>query len=190
MQLVLATGNLNKVKEIQTLLPSHIELLSLKDIDFTDEIPEDFDNIEDNSLQKARTVWEYHQINCLAEDTGLFVPALGGAPGVYSARYAGPQKNDRDNIQKLLKDLEDIRERAAYFKTVFTLMYNGIAYQFEGILHGQITLRPMGKKGFGYDPIFSHSDRKTLAQISLEEKAAISHRGIALQKVIEFLEKV
>lgn len=187
MQLILATGNPNKVKEISNLLPSHISLLSLNDIDYFDDIPEDFDNLEDNSLQKARTIWEYKRMNCLAEDSGLFIEALDGAPGVYSARYAGPQKNDQDNIEKVLRELQGIEHRNAYFKTVFTLILNGDIHQFEGVFHGVITHQPKGNQGFGYDPIFSHRKGKTLAEIPLSEKAKISHRSIALQKVIRFL---
>lgn len=190
MQLVLATGNPNKVREIANLLPSQFELLSLKDIDYLQEIPEDFDNLEDNSLQKARTIWEYKGINCLAEDSGLFIEALNGAPGVYSARYAGPQKDDQDNIKKVLKELKGIQNRNAYFKTVFTLILDGDIHQFEGTFPGVITLQPQGSQGFGYDPIFSHQEGKTLAEISLAEKAKISHRSVALQKVIQFLDTI
>lgn len=188
MQLVLATGNQNKVKEIASLLPSHIELLSLKDIGYHTDIPEDHDNLEDNSLQKARTIWEEAKINCLAEDTGLFIDALNGEPGVYSARYAGLQKNDQDNIKKVLSNLTNEEKRKAHFKTVFTLIIDGAAYQFTGILEGNITHAPQGDGGFGYDPIFSHVDGKTLAEIPLEEKKKMSHRAKALQQVIQFLE--
>ncbi|MCO5230378.1 MAG: RdgB/HAM1 family non-canonical purine NTP pyrophosphatase [Chitinophagales bacterium] len=188
MQLILATGNANKVKEIAHLLPKEIELLSLKDIGYEGDIPEDHDNIEDNSLQKAMTIWQLKEINSLAEDTGLFIESLNNEPGVYSARYAGEQKSDADNIEKVLRLLGQNTSRKAYFKTVFTLLYNGVAHQFTGILEGNITLTPRGNQGFGYDPIFEIASGNTLAEISLDEKKKISHRGIALKKVIAFLE--
>lgn len=168
-------------------LPESISVMSLKDLGFTDELPEDFDTLEDNSLQKARFVWDKFGKNCLAEDTGLFVPALGDAPGVYSARYAGLQKSDQDNIALLLKNLSNHADRSAYFKTVMTLMLDGVAHQFSGELHGLITHEPGGNGGFGYDPVFSHETGRTLAEISKEEKNAISHRGKALRKVVDFL---
>ncbi len=189
MKLILATGNQNKVKEIASQLPSYIELLSLEDIIYHTEIPEDHDNLEDNSLQKARTIWEQTKINCLAEDTGLFIDALNGEPGVYSARYAGSQKNDQDNIEKVLKNLTNEDNRNAHFKTVFTLILDGAAYQFTGKFEGKITQMPQGDGGFGYDPIFSHTEGKTLAEIPLEEKKKISHRAQALQQVILFLKQ-
>ena len=190
MKIVLATSNPNKVKEIASLLPEKIELLSLKDIGHETEIPEDHDNLEDNSLQKAMTIWQEYKINCMAEDSGLFIEALNGEPGVYSARYAGPQKNDRDNIQKVLKNLEKHSNRKAYFKTVFTLILDGVAHQFTGIFNGQITKQAQGEGGFGYDPIFEFQANTTLAQIPLEEKKKISHRSIALKQLIEFINQI
>lgn len=190
MQLVLATGNANKVKEIASLIPSRFELLSLKDIQYFTDIPEDHETLEDNSLQKAMTIWQHTGISSLAEDTGLFIESLDGAPGVYSARYAGPQKSDADNIQKVLQELKGVENRKAYFKTVFTLLYKGEAYQFEGKFEGHILEAPQGDGGFGYDPIFSHQDGLSLAEIPLEVKKQISHRAIALQKVIQFLQKI
>lgn len=189
MQIVLATSNPNKVKEISSLLPSHLEILSLKDIGYEKEIPEDHDNLEDNSLQKAMTIWQEFKINCMAEDSGLFIEALNGEPGVYSARYAGPQKKDADNIQKVLRNLENENNRKAYFKTVFTLIIDGVSHQFTGIFNGQITQEPQGDGGFGYDPIFEFQPNTTLAQISLEEKKKISHRSIALKQLIDFLQQ-
>lgn len=190
MQLVLATGNVNKVKEIASLIPERFQLLSLKDINYLTDIPEDHETLEDNSLQKAMTIWQHTGISSLAEDSGLFVEALDGAPGVYSARYAGPQKNDQDNIQKVLKELEGVQNRNAYFKTVFTLIIDGVAHQFEGKFEGKILKAPQGDGGFGYDPIFSHEGGKTFAEIPLNIKKQISHRAIALQKVIKFLQEV
>jgi XTP/dITP diphosphohydrolase len=188
MELILATGNKNKVAEMQPLLPAAIKVISLKDVGFEGDIPEDFDNLEDNSLQKAKHIWDRYQTNCLAEDTGLFVPSLGGEPGVYSARYAGPQRSDADNIELLLQNLEKEADRGAYFKTVMTLILGGVAYQFSGVLEGQILHQAQGTAGFGYDPIFSHEEGKSLAEISKEAKSQISHRGLALRKVIAFLE--
>lgn len=187
MEIVLATGNQNKVIEIQALLPEHFRVISLKDIGFAGEIPEDFDNLEDNSLQKALHIYHYCGKNCLAEDTGLFVPSIGNEPGVYSARYAGPQRSDADNIALLLHKLGENTKRHAYFKTVMTLVWDGTAHQFEGILDGNIALSPSGEGGFGYDPIFEHETGITLAQIDKIEKGTISHRGKALRKVLDFL---
>jgi len=189
MKLVLATTNANKVKEITPKLPASITLLSLKDISFEGDIPEDHDNLEDNSLQKAMTIWKLTGLNCLAEDTGLFVRSLDGEPGVYSARYAGDQKNDADNIRKLLDKLAGKDDRSAYFKTVMTLIIDGKAYLFSGILEGHITEAPAGTGGFGYDPVFSLANGKTLAEIPAEEKRTLSHRAIALGKVLDFLEQ-
>jgi XTP/dITP diphosphohydrolase len=154
------------------------------------EIPEDHDNLEDNSLQKAMTIWQEFKINCMAEDSGLFIDALNGEPGVYSARYAGPQKNDGDNIQKVLKKLENQSNRKAYFKTVFTLILDGVAHQFTGLFNGEITKAPQGNGGFGYDPIFEFKENTTLAEISLDEKKKISHRSIALKQLIEFIHQL
>ena len=187
MEIVLATGNQHKVIEIQALLPEHFRVVSLKDIGFEGEIPEDFDNLEDNSLQKALHIFKYCGKNCLAEDTGLFVPGIGNEPGVYSARYAGPQRSDADNMALLLSKLGDSLDRNAYFKTVMTLVWEGTAYQFDGILEGNIALSPSGEGGFGYDPIFEHEAGITLAQIGKTEKGVISHRGKALRKVLSFL---
>jgi XTP/dITP diphosphohydrolase len=190
MELILATGNQNKVAEIQPLLPDNIKVLCLKDIGFEGDIPEDFDLLEDNSLQKARHIWERYGISCLAEDTGLFVPALGGEPGVYSARYAGPQRSDEDNIALLLKRLSDQQNRTAYFKTVMTLIIGGVARQFTGVLEGEILQEAQGEGGFGYDPVFSHQPGYSLAEISKAEKSLISHRGKALQQVIDHLNRL
>ncbi|MCO5247851.1 MAG: RdgB/HAM1 family non-canonical purine NTP pyrophosphatase [Chitinophagales bacterium] len=187
MKLILATANPNKVKEIQPLLPDEIEVHTLKDIAYSKEISEDHDNIEDNSLQKAMTIWEHTYTTCLSDDTGLFINALDGEPGVYSAMYAGEKRDDKKNIKKVLSNMKGEEERSAYFKTVFTLIIDGEIHQFTGILNGQILESPQGKNGFGYDPIFSHAPGLSLAEIGLEEKDKISHRGIALQKVVEFL---
>ena len=190
MKLIIATTNQNKVNEIVSLLPKQVQVLSLADINFSGDIPEDHDNIEDNSLQKALTIWEFTHKACLSDDSGMFVEALNGEPGVYSAMYAGPQRSNQDNIEKVLKKLGDSSNRKAYFKTVFTLVINEKSHQFTGILEGLITREPRGNNGFGYDPIFELPNGKTLAEIPLEEKKIISHRGKALQKVITFIENL
>jgi XTP/dITP diphosphohydrolase len=189
VKIVLATGNQNKVREIQPLLPESWEVVSLKDLEFEDELQEDHDNIEDNSLQKARFIWKKYQLPCIAEDTGLFVQALNGAPGVNTAHYAGPERSNQDNIGLLLKNMEGKENRSAYFKTVMTLILNDIAYQFEGKLEGNIALQSFGEGGFGYDPVFEIKKGVTLAMIPKEEKQLISHRGKALLKLLDFLNK-
>lgn len=171
-------------------MPENLEVVSLKDMGFEDELQEDYDNIEDNSLQKARFIYEKYQLPCIAEDTGLFVQSLNGEPGVHTAHYAGPQRNNEDNINLLLKNLEGKEDRSAYFKTVMTLILNDIVYQFEGKLEGKIALQRSGEGGFGYDPIFEIRDGITLAMISSEEKQRISHRGKALLKLLDFLNKM
>jgi XTP/dITP diphosphohydrolase len=190
VKIVLATGNQHKVREMQPLMPENLEVVSLKDMGFEDELQEDYDNIEDNSLQKARFIYEKYQLPCIAEDTGLFVQSLNGEPGVHTAHYAGPQRNNEDNINLLLKNLEGKEDRSAYFKTVMTLILNDIVYQFEGKLEGKIALQRSGEGGFGYDPIFEIRDGITLAMISSEEKQRISHRGKALLKLLDFLNKM
>lgn len=188
MQLIFATHNKNKVKEVNSLMPATINLLSLDDVNFTGEIEETEDTIEGNALLKARTVYERTGMNCFADDSGLLVDALNGAPGVYSARYAGEQKNDADNIEKLLKELSHETRRKAHFKTVMAVVINNEQHLFEGIITGTIIHEKRGTKGFGYDPVFMPDGyTKTFAEMSLEEKSAISHRAIALNKVIAFL---
>jgi XTP/dITP diphosphohydrolase len=169
-------------------MPQAINLLSLYDIDFHEEIPETAATIEGNALLKAKTIAEKFDTNCFSDDSGLLVDALNGAPGVYSARYAGEQKNDRDNIDKLLFELKDHVNRNAHFKTVLALVLNGKEYLFEGIIHGTITKELRGSNGFGYDPVFMPDGfSKTFAEMSAEEKNSISHRKIALKKLLDFL---
>lgn len=191
MKLIFATHNPNKLKEIQSLLPESIELLSLIDIGCSEEIPETSDTIEGNALQKARYVKENFGYDCFADDTGLEVEALNGAPGVYSARYAGEQKNDDANIEKLLSKLEQESNRSAQFKTVIALIWNGKEMLFEGICKGQIGLKKKGNNGFGYDPIFIPAGYdETFAEITLDEKNKIGHRGKAVRKLVDFLNTV
>lgn len=188
MQLVFASNNKNKIQEIQQLLPSSIKLLSLEDIGCTEEIPETSNTIEGNAILKANYVTEKYGYNCFADDTGLEVEALNGAPGVYSARYAGEQKNAEDNMTKLLNELKDKPNRKAHFKTIIALNSNGNQILFEGIVNGEITTEKKGTMGFGYDPIFkANGYTSTFAELTMDEKASISHRGIATRKLIDFL---
>ncbi|MCL4113557.1 UNVERIFIED_CONTAM: hypothetical protein GTU68_011209 [Idotea baltica] len=187
MKLVFATHNQNKLREVQSLLPKNITLLSLDDIDCTEEIPETADTLEGNAKIKADHITKNYNLPCFADDTGLLVDALDGAPGVYSARYAGEQKNDEDNINKLLEVLPE-SNRAAHFKTVIALNLHGHTQLFEGIVTGDITKKRLGDGGFGYDSIFMpHNYNQTFAQLSMTTKNKISHRGKALQKLITYL---
>lgn len=191
MKLVFASNNKNKIKEIQNMLPSNIQILSLKDIGCTEEIPETADTIEGNAILKADYVTQKYGYDCFADDTGLEVEALNGAPGVYSARYAGPACNADDNMNKLLNELKVTDNKNAQFKTVIALNLNKKQYLFEGIVQGEITLEKIGTEGFGYDPIFKPENSDlTFAQISMEEKAQMSHRGRATRKLIEFLNQM
>ncbi|WP_367754464.1 non-canonical purine NTP diphosphatase [Flavobacterium sp. WC2430] len=188
MQLVFASNNKNKIKEIQQLLPATIQLLSLEDIGCHEEIPETADTIEGNAILKANYVTQKYGYDCFADDTGLEVEALHGAPGVYSARYAGEQKDSNDNMNKLLTDLSGKSNRNAQFKTVITLNKDGKQQLFTGIATGKITEEKWGDKGFGYDPIFKPEGyQETFAQLSSEIKNKISHRGKATQQLIAFL---
>lgn len=188
MKIVFATNNPNKIKEIQSMLPNNIEILSLKSIGCQEDIPETSDTIEGNSIQKANYVLENYGYDCFADDTGLEVEALENEPGVFSARYAGEQRNAVDNMNKLLLNLEDKSNRKAQFKTVICLNIKGKQHLFEGIAKGEITKNKIGNGGFGYDPIFRPEGfSETFAEISLELKNEISHRGKATKELIKFL---
>ena len=188
MQLVFATNNPNKIKEVRALVPKHIQLLSLSDILCIEDIPETQPTIEGNAKQKADYIKTNYGYDCFADDTGLEVEALDGEPGVYSARYAGPQRNAEDNTNKLLSELENKDNRNAQFKTVIALHLNGNMHTFTGICKGEITEEKHGKGGFGYDPIFkAEGYDKTFAEMSLEEKNEIGHRGKAVQQLVQFL---
>ncbi|NHM07175.1 non-canonical purine NTP diphosphatase [Flavobacterium sp. CYK-4] len=190
MQIVFATNNINKIKEIQALLPADIQLISLNSIGCHEDIPETADTIEGNAILKANYVTQKYGYDCFADDTGLEVEALNGEPGVYSARYAGEQKNANDNMDLLLSKLQNENNRNAQFKTVIALNLNGMQHLFTGIAQGTITKEKSGNQGFGYDPIFQPEGYdKTFAEIPLEEKGRISHRGKATQKLISFLQK-
>jgi XTP/dITP diphosphohydrolase len=188
MTLVFATNNLNKLKEVQSLIPAHIKLLSLADIDCEEDIPETQATIEGNAIQKAEYVKKKYGYDCFADDTGLEIETLHGAPGIYSARYAGEQRNSEDNIQKVLFNLKGQANRKAQFKTVIALELNGTQHTFTGICKGEITQSKTGDSGFGYDPIFkAEGYDETFAEISSEEKNRIGHRGKAVQQLINFL---
>jgi XTP/dITP diphosphohydrolase len=188
MQLVFASNNLNKIKEIQSILKGSIALLSLSDIGCHEEIPETADTIEGNAILKANYVTEKYGYDCFADDTGLEVTALDGAPGVYSARYAGEQKNADDNMNKLLEALKDQADRSAQFKTVIALNIKGRQHLFTGIAKGEITFDKTGNHGFGYDPVFlPETYTETFAELSSEIKNKISHRAKATQQLIDFL---
>ena len=188
MKLVFATNNPNKLSEIRMLLPSSIELLSLKDIECFEDLPETSDTLEDNAAQKSYFVYDNYGYNCFADDTGLEIDALDGRPGVYSARYAGVDSIAENNIKKVLSEMEQFDNRDASFRTIISLVIDGKEYQFDGEIEGQITPERWGKKGFGYDPIFLPDGfEKSFAQMSIQQKNDISHRGIAVKKLIDFL---
>lgn len=190
MKLVFASNNKNKIQEIQALVPKTIQIVSLEEIGCTEDIPETADTIEGNAILKANYVTEKYGYDCFADDTGLEVEALNGAPGVYSARYAGEQKDANDNMDKLLSELKDKTNRKANFKTVIALNLNGNQNLFTGIINGKIIEEKIGTNGFGYDPIFvAEGFDKTFAELSMEEKSTISHRGIAVKELILFLQK-
>jgi XTP/dITP diphosphohydrolase len=188
MQLVFASNNKNKILEIQSMLPDTIKILSLESIGCHEEIPETAETIEGNAILKANYVTRNYGYDCFADDTGLEVDALHGEPGVFSARYAGEQRNADDNMNKLLDALSDKKNRKAQFKTVIALNLNGKQHLFTGIARGEITSEKTGNQGFGYDPIFKPEEyQETFAQLSLEIKNKISHRGKATLQLIDFL---
>jgi len=190
MKLVFASNNKNKIIEISHQLPSDVELLSLEDIGCHKDIPETADTIEGNAILKADYVTKNYGYDCFADDTGLEVAALNGAPGVYSARYAGEQKNADDNMDKLLREIDGNPDRTARFKTVIALNLNGQQHLFTGIVDGNITIQKAGNQGFGYDPIFVPVGlNRTFAEISIDEKASLSHRGRAVAQLIDFLKR-
>lgn len=188
MKLVFATNNLNKLSEIQSLVPKEIEILSLKDIDCNEELAETTPTLEGNALQKASYVFENYGYNCFADDTGLEIDALNGDPGVYSARYAGEECRAEDNINLVLQKLKGQTNRIAEFRTVIALIIDGKETFFEGNCKGEITEFRSGVEGFGYDPIFlPNGFDKTFAEMKQNEKGAISHRAKAVEKLVEFL---
>lgn len=184
--LVFATNNPNKIKEISLQLSADFHIKNLIDIGCNEELPETHHTIEENSAEKATFVAKKFRVDCFSEDTGLEVEALNGEPGVDSAHYAGDRDANK-NMDKLLKKLETVENRNAQFKTVITLIYKEVQYQFVGILKGKIGKEKKGNYGFGYDPIFVLADGRTMAELMIDEKVQISHRAIATKKLIDFL---
>ena len=188
MKLIFASHNEHKTTEIRQLLPPEIQLLSLNDLNYHDEIEESAATLEGNALLKATHVFTLFKLPCFADDSGLEVEALDNRPGVYSARYAGEPKNDERNIVKLLDDLKESTNRSARFRTVITLILPTTSLSFEGIIEGEITHEKKGANGFGYDPVFQPNQSSiTFAQMSMEQKNTISQRALALEKMISFL---
>lgn len=191
MILCLATNNPHKVEELQLLLGDKFEVKTLSDIGFTDEIEETESTFQGNSLLKAQAVYNACGIATVSDDSGLEVDALGGQPGIYSARYAGEHGNHAKNNEKLLIALQGETNRVAQFRSVITLIRNGNVQQFEGVIRGEITTELSGKDGFGYDPLFKPDGySRTFAEMSMEEKNPISHRGIAVAQLIAYLKNV
>jgi len=188
MKIVFATNNANKLKEVQALIPNHIQLIGLEAIGCFEEVPETQETIEGNAIQKVEYIKSTYGYDCFADDTGLEVTSLNGEPGVYSGRYAGEQRNAHDNMDKLLTKLKGEMNRSAQFKTVVALHLNGKTLTFTGICKGEVTASKQGKDGFGYDPIFkAEGFEKTFAEISLAEKNEIGHRGKAVQQLVNYL---
>lgn len=190
LTICLASNNEHKRLEIKQLLPGRIQLLSLNEVGWNLELREDHDTFEGNATQKATTVAQTLGINCLSDDSGLCVDALDGAPGVFSARYAGSTANDQENLNKLLTNLKGVKNRKARFVTVMCLVLKGDTFLFKGEVEGTIADEPRGKSGFGYDPVFIPDGfYSTFAEISAEAKNKLSHRSKALSKVVDFLAK-
>ncbi len=188
MKLVFATQNKNKVNEIRAILGDNFELLTLSEINCNEEVPETQDTIEGNASQKSFYIYEKYNVNCFADDTGLEIDHLGGAPGVYSARYSGEPQDYQRNIDKVLTNMQDATNRKAQFKTVISLIINGHETLFEGIIEGEITTGRQGTNGFGYDPIFRpRGYEQTFGEMDAKIKNLISHRAIATQKLINYL---
>jgi XTP/dITP diphosphohydrolase len=188
MKICFATNNAKKVEEVAAALKGLIEIVSLRDIGCTVELPETGDTLEHNAFEKARYVNQHFGVSCFADDTGLEVEALDGAPGVYSGRFAGEPRSDARNLSLLLEKMQRQTNRSARFRTVIALILDGKEYQFEGIAEGEITSSPSGEGGFGYDPIFQPLGfDRTFASLSLAEKNEISHRGKAVKALLNFL---
>lgn len=189
MELIFATQNRNKINEVEAKLGSTFIIKSLLEVGISEELPETSDTLKGNALQKARYVFDKTGINCFADDTGLEITALNGEPGIYSARYAGPNKSSKNNNKKVLEKLHGATNRDAQFSTVLALIVNGQEYTFVGNVKGEITGEERGKEGFGYDPIFRPKGQlKTYAEMDKEEKNQVSHRAIAVERLIRFLQ--
>jgi len=189
-KLVFATNNPHKLRELREILGEQFELLSLNDIGCADDIPETGDTLEANAAQKSFYIWDRYHINCFADDTGLEIDALNGEPGVYSARYAGEAKDARENVKKVLREMNGENNRTARFRTVISLIIDGKETQFDGIVEGEILTETRGDAGFGYDPIFlPEGKQKAFAEMEADEKNEISHRGRAVAKLVDYLKK-
>lgn len=189
-KLLFATHNQNKAKEITALVGPSFEINTLDQVGYNEPVEESGQTLMENAFIKAQSIHKKLKVNCFADDTGLVVPALDGAPGVYSARYAGPEKSDQSNMALLLKNMQNAISREASFVTVICLILHGEVHYFEGELKGSIGMEQRGKSGFGYDPIFIPQDSLlTLAELDLEEKNKISHRALAFRKMATFLNK-
>lgn len=191
IKLVFGTSNQNKLEEIRDLIPNFIDLLSLEELGIDSELPETRDTIKGNAIQKVEALYDMIEMNSFAEDTGLEVDALDGAPGVYTARYAGEEKDASANMERLLKNLRNKRDRSAQFRTVIAMIWDKKTHVFEGVVRGRIALEKAGEGGFGYDPIFIPKGyERTFAELPTAIKQNISHRARALQKMIRFLEEL
>lgn len=191
MELVFATNNQHKIEELQAMLDNKIKLLSLKDIGCNEEIPEEQETLDGNASQKSFYVYNKFGYNCFADDTGLEIAALNDEPGVYSARYAGPERSAEANMDKVLDKLAKIKNRNARFRTVISLVIDGREELFEGIVDGEIITVKRGGSGFGYDPIFQAKGfKQTFAEMNLTDKNKISHRGRAVEKLVSHLKNV
>lgn len=191
MELVFATNNPHKLRELQQLLGDEIHLLSLKDIGCDDEVPENQQTLEGNAAEKSFFIFEKYGYNCFADDTGLEIDALDGEPGVYSARYAGEEKSAEANMAKVLERMKGITNRKARFRTVISLVIDGKENQFEGFVEGEILREKRGTEGFGYDPIFQPDGiSQAFAEMNSEQKNQLSHRGRAVQKLVRYLKSL
>jgi XTP/dITP diphosphohydrolase len=187
-ELVIVTNNHYKFNEIKNILKDRLDLLSLKDLNFTEHIPEEHSSLEENAAGKALYIYNKYKIDCFADDTGLEIDALNGEPGVYSARYAGDQCNFENNINKVLRKMQGVKNRKARFRTVISLVEKGHIVNFEGSINGKIIEQKKGINGFGYDPIFQPDGyEQTFAEMTLDEKNKISHRAKAIEKLVNHL---
>lgn len=188
-KLVFATNNPNKLREIREILSgTGFEILSLQDIGCNDEIAEPFETLNENAHAKAEYIFQKYGLDCFADDTGLEIEALNGRPGVFSARYSGSEANSQKNMAKVLAEMKGVEHRNARFRTVISLILEGKMHEFEGVVQGRISKEQLGTDGFGYDPIFvPDTYKKSFAEMSLEEKNKISHRGKAVEKLVNFL---
>ncbi|MBQ1279988.1 MAG: RdgB/HAM1 family non-canonical purine NTP pyrophosphatase [Bacteroidales bacterium] len=190
MEIIFATGNRHKLEEAQQILGDKYTLKTPADFGITEDIPETADTIEGNALQKVQYIWDKVHMPCFADDTGLFVDALDGAPGVRSARYAGEDKKAEDNVKKLLQEMEGRSDRSARFRCIVALVMDGQPKLFEGKVEGVITTAPSGNGGFGYDPVFApekYGNERTFSELTAQEKNEISHRGEAMRLLAEYL---